>query len=229
MSSVSTRRRLIGPETYELVFGMVYVGMATNLLLVVACLPAVVVLVGTELAVTWPVLVVTAPLLGPALIAAFAVFDEFGSQGRTTPVRTFVRAWRRYLRRGLAIGASATAVALVLVVDVVFFWDMTAGALVIPILVVLTAGVLVTFVLALAASVHRPGDRLRTVVASALFLGARRWYLGVGIVVVLVLLGSLVTVRPALGLGFAAAPLLYAIWGAAGLALRPVPRAVRPE
>ena len=209
------------PETFELVFGTLYTGLMTNMLLVVACLPVVLVVLTTDLATSWPLLVATAPLLGPALAATSAVFGEFSRHGQATPARTFVRAWRRHLRRGLAIGALATCAGLVLVVDIVFFFEVTAGAVAIPILAVLTAGTVTTAFLALTLVPERPAARLRDLVRAGLFLGARRWYLSAGIVLVLTLLVSLVSVRPAIGLGFAAAPLLYAAWGAARLTLRP--------
>ncbi|MBE1874728.1 DUF624 domain-containing protein [Myceligenerans pegani] len=214
------RRRLIGPETYEMIFGTLYTGLATNMLLVIACLPTAFLLVATDIAGTWPALVVTAPLAGPALAAAFAVFGEFSAGGTTTPVRTFARVWRRHLRRGLALGALATGVSVVLVVDIAFFWGRPAGAVVIPVLATLTAGTVVTAFLALTLTPEQPGARLRDLLRAGLFLGARRWYLSAGIVLVLALLASIVTTRPAVGLGFAAAPLLFAAWGAARFALR---------
>ncbi|RPF22710.1 hypothetical protein EDD34_3382 [Myceligenerans xiligouense] len=203
-----------------MVFGTIYTGLATNMLLVIACLPAAFLLVATDIATTWPALVATAPLAGPALAATSAVFGEFSGAGSATPVRTFARAWRRYLGRGLAVGATATGVVGVLVVDIAFFWGRTAGAVVIPVLATLTAGTVVTAFLTLTLLPERPAARLRDLLRAGLFLGARRWYLSAGILVLLVLLASVVTARPAVGLGFAAAPLLYAAWGAARFALR---------
>lgn len=215
------RRSLIGPETYELVFGTVYTGLMTNLLLAVACLPLVVLVAVTDLAATWPLAALAAPLLGPALAAAFAVFGAFDADGSTAVVRTFARAWRRHVRRGLAIGALATGAVVVAAVDVAFFWGRTAGAFAIPVLVTLAAGAVVAAVLALVAVPEMPGARLRDVLLAAVVLGARRWYLSAGVLLVLGLLASVVVVRPAVGLGFAAAPLLYAVWGACRFALRP--------
>ncbi|GAB4084223.1 hypothetical protein GCM10028784_08530 [Myceligenerans cantabricum] len=225
------RRRLIGPETYELVFGTLYTGLATNVLLAVACLPAVLLLVATDLTATWPLLVAATPLAGPALVAAFAAFGEFSAGGSSTPVRTFVRAWRRHLRRGLAVGALAAGTVLVLAVDIAFFWGRTAGAVVIPVLATLTAGTVATAFLALTLVPERPDARLRDLLRAGLFLGARRWYLSVAVLLLLALLASVVSARPAIGLGFATAPLLYAAWGAARFALRPVGpvAAPRPE
>jgi uncharacterized membrane protein YesL len=215
------RRPLIGPDTYEMVFGTVYTGLMTNVLLAVACLPLVVLVAATDPGVTWPYLALAAPLLGPALAAAFAVFAAFSSEGSTAVVRTFVRAWRRHLRRGLAIGALATGAVVVVAVDVVFFWGRTVGAVVIPVLVTLAVGAVLTAVLALAAVPDLPGARLRDVLLGALVLGARRWYLSAGALLVLVLLVSVVAARPVVGVGFAAAPLLYAVWGICRYTLRP--------
>jgi uncharacterized membrane protein YesL len=218
------RRLLIGPETYEMVFGTVYTGLMTNLLLAVACLPLVVLVAATDPAVTWPYLALAAPLLGPALAAAFAVFAAFSSDGSTAVVRTFVRAWRRHLRRGLAIGALATSAVVVAAVDVAFFWGRTAGAVAIPVLVTLAAGAVTTAILALVAVPEMSGARLRDVLLAAVVLGARRWYLSAGALLVLGLLASVVAVRPVVGLGFAAAPLLYAVWGVCRFTLRPSPK-----
>ena len=215
------RRQLIGPETYEMVFGTVYTGLMTNLLLAVACLPLVVLVAATDPAATWPYVALAAPLLGPALAAAFAVFGAFSSDGSTAVVRTFARAWRRHLRRGLAIGALATGAVVVVAVDVAFFWGRTLGALVIPVLVTLAVGAVLTAILALAAVPDLPGARLRDVLLAALVLGSRRWYLSAGALLVLGLLLSVLAVRPVVGLGFAAAPLLYAVWGICRFIVRP--------
>lgn len=223
------RRALIGPETYELVFGTVYTGLMTNLLLAVACLPLVVLVVATDVATTWPLAALAAPLVGPALVAAFAVFGAFSADGSTAVVRTFAGAWRRHLRRGLAIGALATGAVVVAAVDVAFFWGRTAGAVAIPVLVTLGAVAVLTAVLALVAVPEMPGARLRDVLLAALVLGVRRWYLSAGALVILGLLVSLVATRPAVGLGFAAAPLLFAAWGACRFTLRPAAPSAPPK
>jgi uncharacterized membrane protein YesL len=215
------RRPLVAAETYELVFGTVYTGLMTNLLLAVACLPLVVLVAATDPATTWPYLALVAPLLGPALAAAFAVFGAFGSDGSTAVVRTFARAWRQHLRRGLAIGALATGAVVVAAVDVAFFWGRTAGAVAIPVLVSLAVGAVMTAVLALVVVPEMPGARLRAVLLAAVVLGARRWYLSAGALLVLGLLVSVMAARPVVGLGFAAAPLLYAVWGICRYLLRP--------
>jgi uncharacterized membrane protein YesL len=208
-------------EKFELVFGMVYTGLMTNLLLAIACLPFLVLLATTDPATSWPALALTAPLLAPAAVAAFAVFRAFSVEGTTTVVRTFVGSWWRHLRRSLAIGALASAIGVVAAVDVQFFLGQRAGAVAIPALVttiVLTAAV----ALVALAAVPETDGRLRDVLRASLFLAVRRWYLTAASLAVLSLLAGVVAARPAVGVGLAAAPLLYAVWGASRFTLRPV-------
>jgi uncharacterized membrane protein YesL len=214
------RRRLVSQETYELVFGTVYTGLVTNLLLVVACLPAVVLLVTTDPRASWPAYAAVAPLLAPALTATFAVFSAFTSEGTTTPVRTFWRAYRTHFRRALAIGALATAAVVVLAVDVAAVWGARVGAAAIPVFVTLIVLVLATTVVALAAVPELRGSRLRDLLRASLYLAVRRWYLSSASLLVLALLGAVVAARPAVGLGLVAAPLLYVAWGGSRYALR---------
>lgn len=223
------RRRLVSQEMYEMVFGTVYTGLVTNLLLVVACLPAVVLLMTTDPVVSWPAYVVVAPLVAPALVAAFAVFSELSAAGPATPARTFWRAYRTHFRRALAIGAVATAVVVVLAVDVAAVWGARIGAAAIPVFATLVVLALATTVLALAAVPELGTARLRDLLRASVYLAVRRWYLSAASLVVLALLGGVVAARPAVGLGLAAAPLLYVVWGGSRYALRAVVPDGTPE
>ncbi len=216
------RRRLVSQEMYEMVFGTVYTGLVTNLLLVVACLPAVVLLMTTDPVVSWPAYAVVAPLVAPALVAAFAVFSELSAAGPATPARTFWRAYRTHFRRAVAIGALATALVVVLAVDVAAVWGARAGAVAIPVFVTLIVLVVATTVQALAAVPELRTARLRDLLRASLYLAVRRWYASAASLLVLGLLASVVVARPAVGLGLAAAPLLYVVWGGSRYALRAV-------
>jgi uncharacterized membrane protein YesL len=216
------RRRIVSQEMYEMVFGTVYTGLVTNLLLVVACLPAVVLLLSTDPLRSWPAYAMVAPLVAPALTAAFGVFSAFTSEGSTTAVRTFWRAYRAHFRRSLAIGALATAVIVVLAVDIAAVWGARVGAAAIPVFATLIVLVVATTVVALAAVPELRGARLGDLLRASLYLTVRRWYLSAGSLAVLALLGGVVAARPAVGLGLAAAPLLYVVWGGSRHALRPV-------
>jgi len=216
------RQRLVSQEMYETVFGTVYLGLATNALLVVAVLPLLVVLGTTDPTVSWPVLALLAPLLAPALAAVFTVFTAFSAEGSTTVVRTFWRAYRRHARRALAIGALASAAVVVLAVDVVAVWGAPVGAAAIPVFATLMVLVGLTTLMALAAVPVLPQARLRDLLRTSLYLAVRRCYLTVPAAGVLALLGAVVVTRPAIGLGFVAAPLLFVAWGACRVAVRSV-------
>ncbi|PRZ08680.1 putative membrane protein YesL [Isoptericola sp. CG 20/1183] len=214
------RRRLVSQETYETVFGTVYVGLATNAMLVVACLPVLVLLATTDPRASWPALAVVAPLVAPALVAAFAVFSALSADGSTTAVRTFWRAYRRHARRALAIGAMTSAVVVVLAVDVAAVWGARIGAAAIPVFVTLLVLTVLTALMALVAVPELPTARLRDLLRTSLYLAVRRWYLSVAALAVLGMLLSIVATRPAVGLGFVAAPLLFVVWGGCRFALR---------
>jgi uncharacterized membrane protein YesL len=223
------RRRLVSQEMFELAFGTVYTGLVTNLMLVVACLPAVVLLMTTDPTVSWPAYAVVAPLLAPALTAAFAVFSAFSATGSTTAVRTFSRAYRAHFRRAIAIGVLATAAVVVLAVDVAAVWGSRVGAAAIPVFATLIVLALATTVVALAAVPELGAVRLSRLLRASLYLAVRRWYLSAASLLVLTLLGGVVVARPAVGLGLAAAPLLYVVWGGSRYALRAVVPDSAPE
>lgn len=207
------RRRLVAHETYTTVFGVVYAGLATNFLLIGSCLPFVALLLTTDPTRSWPLLVLLAPFCAPGVVAAFAVFGAFSADPSTGVVRGFWRAYRRHGRRALAIGAIATALTLVLAVDVRAVWGHAIGAVAIPVFVTLTLLTVATTLVALPAVPDHRDARLRDLLKIALFAAVRRWYLSGFALLVLGTLAALVAARPALGLGVATAPLLYVVWG----------------
>lgn len=218
----ASRRRLVTQEMFESVLGTVYAGLVTNVLLVLTCLPLVALLVSTDPSTSWPALVLLAPTMAPAFVAAAAVFAELSSDGTTTAIRTFAGAYRRHWRRAIAVGTLATAALVVLAVDVVAVWGMRVGAVAIPVLVTLGVLAAATTAVALVAVVELPGTTLRDLLRLSLYAAVRRWYLSAFSLVVLATLGSLLAARPAVALGLAAAPLLYVVWGGGRYALRAV-------
>ena len=64
--------------------------------------------------------------------------------------------------------------------------------------------------------------------ARALYLAVRRWYFTGVSLVVLVLLAQVIAVRPAIGLGLVATPLLYMVWAGSRYSLRPALDPRRP-
>jgi len=210
----------IRPETYAIVFDTVYAALVTNVLLIVGCLPLVATLVLTDPARSWPLIALVAPLCAPGLCGVFAVLSAF-SRGRTAEmVGTFGRTWRACLRSALILGGLTTAALVVLGVDARAAWTHPAGAIALPVLVVVMALVVSTALLGMVVLAERPTVRVRLVLRACLYLAVRHWYLTVVSLVVLALLAALVVSRPAIALGLAAAPLLYVIWANSRFALR---------
>ena len=199
-------------ETFSAVLDTVYLALMTNLLLAVACLPPIAVFLTTDPGRSWPLLALLAPSAGPALCAVFAVLAAYTDGRSTAVIATFARAWRATWRRATAMTAIATALIVVLGVDIAAFWGRPAGAVAIPVLAVAVVLAGATTLLTLVLLVERPGVRLRDAARACAYLAIRRWYLTGLSLAVLALLQTLLVSRPALALGLAAAPLLYVVW-----------------
>ncbi|TFD93308.1 ferredoxin-NADPH reductase [Cryobacterium lactosi] len=207
--------------TFTMITGVLYLALITNVLLVVAGLPLVLLLITTDPARSWPLLALTAPFCTPGVSAAFATFREF-SRGGATPARAFLAGWLTTWRRAFQLGALVTAVVVVLLVDLKFFADSTISVAVVPVLGVLTVLVIAVGLISLVAIADTPGARLGDVIRASLYLGVRRWYLTV---VSLLMIGTqiaLFTSMPAIALGLTMAPAFYLAWANSRYTLRPV-------
>ena len=213
--------RAIPHGTYSVVFGVVYLGFMTNVLLIVGCFPLIALLFTTDPTHSWPLLAVALPLCAPALAAAFTVFRE-NAKGDTGVIRLFLRGWREAWRRSLALGAFVAAALTVLLVDVRFFSEGQLGVVVIPVLAVLTVLSVSVGIVGLVALAEEPRARLRDVVRASIYLLLRRWYLTAVSLAVLAAQVALFTSLPAIALGFTAAPALYLVWANSRYTLRPV-------
>jgi uncharacterized membrane protein YesL len=201
-------------ETYAHVAGVVYVALATNAALAVALSPLLFVLVVVpDVAAGWPVLVLLVGMVGaPALAATAAVFHAASVDGSTAAFRAFARAWVRTAPRAVPLGAVAGAVLVVVGVDAVALRGTSWGALTLPLLMVLALLVVAVSVLGTVALAERPDVRLRQVLRASLWLAIRRWPFTLVSLGVLLVLGAAIVLRPALGVGLAASPLLYLVW-----------------
>lgn len=227
MTGVRGLLRPAAHTTYEKIFGTVYVGLMTNLLLAVAIAPllAALAIVRNPLA-SWPFFVGLSCLCAPALAGAFACFAQL-QHGSTEVLRPFLRAYRRTAGRATAVWAAGAAVVSVLVVDAVVVARWPWGPALVPFFVT-TAALVVSLVLAvLVLLVDLPRERagrLRDLVRSCLYLTARRWYLAAPNVVVLGLAVTVVLVKPVIGLLVACAPLLYVVWANTRYLVAPLSR-----
>jgi len=213
--------RRISHESYANVFGVIYLGLMTNALVLVASLPLVVLLVTTDPARSWPLLAVAAPLAAPGLTAAFTVFREH-ARGSTTVARDFLAGLRATWRRSLGLGGMLSAVVVVLLVDVRAFSGTPFGVVALPVLAVLTVLALAIGLLAFVAIAEEPGVRLRDALRRAAWLAVRRWYLSAVSLLVLAAQAMLFSSLPAIGLGLTASAALYLAWANSRFTLRPV-------
>lgn len=202
----------MAPEMFTQISGLVYVGLMTNVLLLVGTSPVLVAGVVVSQAGGWVLLAVAAPLVVPAGLAAFAVFARFSDDGATDVVRTFARVWWRSLRRGLLLGAALVVAVVVLCVDIAAVWGLRVGAVAVPVFGVLLLLVVAVGQLMVVGAAEGPGVRIGSVLKASMFLAVRRWYLTAFSLVLLGVLVAVVSARPALGLGVVAAPVLYVVW-----------------
>jgi hypothetical protein len=221
---VSAVRGLLRParqETYEKVFGMVYVGLMTNILLAISCAPLLVVLalVRNPLA-SWPFFAVLSAVCAPALAGAFRCFALL-DEGSTAVFTAFWNGYRRAAVRALLTWLTGTAVMSVLVVDVMVVGGTPWGPALLPFFV--TAGALVVAVtvavLVVVAESSRP---VRTLVLPCLYLVARRWYLTLPTLMVLALVVGVVLLKPVFGVLLGMAPLLYVAWATSRFVVLPL-------
>lgn len=111
---------------------------------------------------------------------------------------------------------------VVLAVDARAVWGSRIGAVAIPFFVTVGVLTVATATLALVGLAERGDVRVRDLLRAALYLAVRRWYLSAASLVVVGLGLAMVATRPVLGLGLAAAPLLYVVWANSRYAMRPV-------
>ncbi|MFF1876948.1 DUF624 domain-containing protein [Leifsonia sp. NPDC058230] len=208
-------------------FETAYLGLGTNLMLAVACLPLLVLAIGTNPVESWPYLAIAAALAAPGFSAAFTVFREHG-HGDTRPVRTFLRGYAATWRKALTVGAVTAALLVVLLVDVRALAASTLGVVVVPLLLLLSVLTLAAGMLSLVAIAEVPVARLRDVLRAALLLGVRRWYLTLVSLLVGAVQVALFANLPAIAAGVTAAAALFLIWANSRFTLRPVLPAAEP-
>lgn len=211
----------VSHDAWATILGVVYLGLMVNFLVLVAASPLVVLLMTTDPALSWPLLALAAPLAAPALSGAFSAFREFG-RGEPQVVRSFLRGWKATARKGMLIGAVASASVVVLLVDVRAVSASPASVMIVPVLALLVVIAGATALVALVALAEEPGARMRDIIKAALYLCVRRWYLTALSLAVLGVQVGLFTTMPAIAIGLTCAPALYVVWANSRYTLRPV-------
>ncbi|MCL2653594.1 MAG: hypothetical protein FWD63_07400 [Propionibacteriaceae bacterium] len=192
--------------------GVAYLILMTDVLLTAFTAPVWLLVFLTPLNQSWLLLAIVAPLLAPAIGAAFVTFDSFVTDGSTAVVRAFVKGWGRLARRTLPIGAAASALGVVIGVDLAAVSGSSWGALTVPVFV--TAGVLgvVTLFTSLAIMAVRADVGRLQAMKLGLVFGIRGGLWSLVSLGVLALFGWMVWHSPTLTLIAAPAPVLFVVW-----------------
>lgn len=212
---------LVSHDTWAGIIGMLYLGLISNVLLAIGSAPFLLLLMTTDPAFSWPMLALTLPLTAPVVAAVFRAFREHSGVG-LGPIRAFRAGLRDTWRRALAIGALASVVLVIVLVDVRFLSDSAVAVFTVPLLAVVAILAVNTAVISLVALAEVPEARLREVVKVALYLGLRRWYLSAISLVALIVQGGVFASAPAIGIGITASAAFYFAWTNARYTLRPV-------
>ena len=213
--------RRISHDTMSTIFGVTYLGLVTNVMLVISCLPLVALLVLTDPAETWPYLMGFAPLIAPAMTGAFTVFRRHSDEGSLEVVRGFWRGWWSTARQALILGLFATGMLFLFVVDIRLMTGLNLTTLTVPLLLMLILLVVGILPIAMVAVAEVPNTRLSEVIRISTVLGVRRWYLTLLSLVILGSFAAFFIVKPALAIGLAAGPMLYVVWANGRFTLKP--------
>jgi len=201
------------PSAFWAVSGLVFVGLATNLLVAVVAAPFWALALAGDLRATWPWAAIAALLLGPAVMGANAVFTAYTRDGDTGAVRAFWRGWRGTLRRVMPAWLALWVFLIVVGTDLYAMRAWGLGSLALPVCGVLIALALVTALTAGVGLAERPDLARFVVVKAAVYLSVRRPGWSLVSAAVLAVVARVVWVSPLLGLGVLTAPALYVIWG----------------
>lgn len=207
------RAALRRPDTYEAIFGIVYLGLGAAACLGVAALPLVAALtLLVDPVVAWPTLLVAALPLGAGIAAAFQVFGAAGERGAPAPWRDAWHGVRRHGVRATALWAMLCTLLFVVIVDVLAIWATPWAAVIGPVLGMLVLLGVPTALIALAGLFRNPDLPLPALLRASAWLALRRAPTSVFTLVVLGAWVMVVLAQPVAGVlgvgGFA----LYVIW-----------------
>lgn len=209
-------RGLLQPrrETFESVFGVVYRALMVGVGVGIGALPlvAAVVFVADPLA-SWPFLLLCALPLGPAFAAGCWSFQRSRDDAADArPFRDFWSGVARLWRPALAVWAMVSALAFVVIIDVVVVWGTPFAMLLGPLLVVVLLLALVGTFGVFAGFAAEPALPLRAQLLGALVRTVRRPATSLLSLVLLVAWAVIVLAQPVLGLLALGGFVVYAVW-----------------
>jgi uncharacterized membrane protein YesL len=209
----------VSTDTWELIWSYVHRVLTVNLGLAVANAPLLIALSVVDQQWWYPVFFGLLALgVGPSLAAAFGYLRVADTEGRAS-VGDFVRAYRRHFAASAVRWSAVVALVGVLVTDIVALHDSAWGAVLVPLLVVLTILVLAASVLALALLPIRPDLSLRAGLLVALYSAVRRGWLSLFSLALLIVALLAVNMAPLLALATVPGCVVIVVWANSGAAL----------
>lgn len=216
------RRRWVGPgfETFGSMFAFVYTFLAGNVLLALANAPLVFCLaLVADPATAWPFFLILSVTIAPSLAGIFDSFRALNDDaGTVKPVAAFLKGYKRCFKRTALLGVLAVAVLLFLGLDLVAVQTMPGAAVLVPLIVMVAAVSVSLTVTTIVGVVNLPDTGLKSILKAALYLVVQRWYLSLGMFLLLGIIVSAAVLQPILGVALAPAPLLFVIWSNASYA-----------
>lgn len=193
----------VSAGSWEMLWSYLHRVLVLNLGLAVGGLPLIGGLALVSRPWDYPVFfIVLSWCLGPALAAAFGYLAAADDHDRASvaSVAEFARAYRRHALPAAGRWAVTTALLGVLVTDIALLHDSPAGAVLVPMLVLLAVLVLSAGLMSLALLTLRPGLHLWRGLATAAVVAVRRWPLTLLSLGVLGVAAVAVNQAPLLGL-----------------------------
>lgn len=218
-ASGDARRRLptnVSYGSWELIWSYVHQTLVVNVGLAVTCLPLLAALAATHEPWRHPVPFTLLWLcVGPALAGAFGYLERAADDGADTAhAIELPRAYRRLLRRAVALWAPYALLAAVSATDAVLLRHTGVGLAVCPALalVAVLSALSGVHAMALAATEVRHGRLTAADYLAAPYGLLRRWPLALTNLILLLAAATLVDRSPLLGLATLPGCALYVVW-----------------
>jgi hypothetical protein len=199
----------VRPDAWDLIWSFVHRALLVNAVLALAGSPLMLALAAVADPWHYPVFFAVLALpLGPAVTAAFGylAYDD-----PRPPLRILVHVLRRTWRRALLTSALALGLVGVLVTDIRILGTAMPGALLIPMLALLSFLVVAATLTSLVLLATTDDLRYAAVLRAGLYATARAWPLAVLSLVVLAVAVVIVSQVPLAGLATAPACALWVV------------------
>ncbi|WP_261805862.1 DUF624 domain-containing protein [Lapidilactobacillus luobeiensis] len=189
-------------NVYMKIFNWLYIFFVTSLLFSIVNLPFVLCVLFLALDVR-NALIFWGSLLffGPALMAGLAVIDRFMEIKTASPFKDYFHFLRQFFKVGFLYGAITLLIIGIFGTDIYFFMlHQKIGQFLVPLMLILMVVVLALFVNVIYFQIRNPQRDFKSVLKVSLYYLAKRWYLALINALVLLLLPTLMLIKPQFGM-----------------------------